>query len=43
MLSKLTHRHLVSLIGNCNENSVMILVYAYMANGPFRDHVYGKD
>ncbi|KAG9453433.1 hypothetical protein H6P81_006337 [Aristolochia fimbriata] len=41
-LSRLHHKHLVGLVGFCEEKDERLLVYEYMKNGALYDHLHGK-
>ncbi|KAL7607107.1 hypothetical protein Lser_V15G20199 [Lactuca serriola] len=43
VLSKLRHGNLVSLIGYCNDEKEMVLVYEFMPNGTLEDHLRSPD
>eukprot|EP00249_Psilotum_nudum_P008342 c21208_g1_i3 orf=423-2321(+) len=42
-LSRVRHRHLVILIGYCQENDQQMLVYDYLPNGSVSSHLYDAD
>lgn len=41
-LSRLHHKHLVRLVGYCEEREERLLVYEFMKNGALYDHLHGK-
>lgn len=43
VLTKVRHRHLVSLLGHCLDENEKILVYEYMPQGTLSDHLFNWD
>ncbi|CAM6094512.1 unnamed protein product [Calypogeia fissa] len=42
VMSRLHHKHLVNLVGYCDDCDEMMLVYEYMPNGTLADHLHNK-
>ncbi|XP_052198682.1 putative serine/threonine-protein kinase-like protein CCR3 [Diospyros lotus] len=42
-LSRLHHKHLVRLVGYCEDREERLLVYEYMKNGALYDHLHDKN
>ncbi|BBN15586.1 protein MpRLK-Pelle_CR4L3 [Marchantia polymorpha subsp. ruderalis] len=40
VLSRLHHKHLVNLVGFCDDHDERLLVYEYMSNGTLHDHLH---
>ncbi|KAL2898738.1 putative serine/threonine-protein kinase-like protein CCR3 [Bienertia sinuspersici] len=43
LLTRLHHKHLVGLVGFCEEQNDRLLVYEYMINGALHDHLHSKN
>ncbi|KAK3035457.1 hypothetical protein RJ639_032882 [Escallonia herrerae] len=42
LLSRVHHKHLVELVGYCEEEDERLLVYEYMSNGSLHSHLHSK-
>lgn len=42
-MSRLHHKHLVKLVGFCEENDERLLVYEFMKNGALYDHLHDRN
>ncbi|WZZ65182.1 hypothetical protein YC2023_076552 [Brassica napus] len=42
LLLRVHHRHLVGLVGYCDDGDNLALIYEYMANGDLRENMSGK-
>lgn len=43
LLTRLHHKHLVELLGFCQEDEERLLVYEHMSNGALYDHLHNKN
>ncbi|KAI4338846.1 hypothetical protein MLD38_023854 [Melastoma candidum] len=43
LLSRLNHAHLLNLLGYCEEDGEILLVYEFMAHGSLHQHLHGKN
>ncbi|XP_030537395.1 putative serine/threonine-protein kinase-like protein CCR3 [Rhodamnia argentea] len=43
LLSRLNHKHLVGLVGFCQDEDERLLVYDYMSNGSLHDHLHNTE
>lgn len=43
ILTRIHHKNLVSIIGYCNDEEYMALVYEYMLEGTLQEHIAGSN
>ncbi|KAK7317615.1 hypothetical protein RJT34_02004 [Clitoria ternatea] len=43
IISRVHHRHLVSLVGYCITEQQRVLIYEFVPNGTLHDHLHGKE